>query len=128
MTGETLSKPEESREALEFCDDIRNATELAEAATRLHNLAQRAVASVARKSLFNRLPYKLEVRIAPEMEALVIQHDDVTDPKPEVFIATGIRSVDLQGTEFYNEETSEELRIRGYDFEVSPAPKEQPEA
>jgi hypothetical protein len=125
-TGETPNLPfgrnqEETRQANDFCEGIRHAAELTESAQQLLLIAQRASDRVTQGALFGNLPYRLEVIIPKDNEAYVISDDDeIVEIQPEQFVATGVRSIGKFGVEFYNGYNRQELKLKTFDFGVSP--------
>src|SRR5579864_6283830 len=125
--GENLSsEPEHLRKGVDFCEDIRHAAELREAAERTANLAERAANKVISASFLGNIPCRLLVSIPEDASAYITVDDEVVEEQPTSFLATEIESISRHGVEFFDRPSSRRLRIEGYDFEVSPVPRDEP--
>lgn len=113
-TNETI------REAQDFCNQIMAAAELAKVSKELTAIAQHTGSLIMQRSLFAQAPFRLKVSLPETSEAYTVCDDKIINPQPSSFNADEVRNIGQHGVEFYDRESDTWLRIRGFDFEVSP--------
>jgi len=63
--------------------------------------------------------YTFRVCLPENAEAFVENDDfDIIDENPQEFVATGVRSLDIHGVEFQDNNTGNILHLRGHQFEI----------
>jgi hypothetical protein len=121
-------RPDEDRvmkEAREFCQDIKQALELAarrkeEDSEELRRMADQAAVSVIHHSMFDSLPYHLLVSLPDDTEAHISRNWTILDDKPKTFIATDVRAISPQQVEFHHNPTDNWLIVFGHNMDIEP--------
>jgi hypothetical protein len=107
--------------ASSLCEDIIEAAQEVASSLKAARAAQERASSVAQRTMFGQLPYRLKVQLDAETKAVVTEDDEIIESSPTVFTATELWSIGRHGVEFFNTSLNRKLTIvNDFGFTVEP--------